>query len=113
MAVMLERRRPLVIDTKAFGKSIPGSRRAVRCGHGGSPPDEYQARLKQKIDQLTHGNRTVPIITVGVNAERFQARNLALRLAVSATPASIGPPGGREAWEVAGLPTTDVVAQDW
>jgi adenylate cyclase len=113
VAVMLERRRPLVIDTKAFGKSIPGAVGLSGAGIGGALSDEYQARLKQKMDQLTRGNRTVPIITVGVNAERFEARNLALRLAVLGYTGVYWYRGGREAWEVAGLPTTDVVAQDW
>jgi adenylate cyclase len=113
MAVLLERRRPLVIDTKAFGKSIPGAVGLSGAGIGGALSDEYQGRLKLKMDQLTRGDRTVPIITVGVNAERFEARNLALRLAALGCTDVYWYRGGREAWEVAGLATTDVVAQDW
>ncbi|HYZ61134.1 MAG TPA: rhodanese-like domain-containing protein [Acetobacteraceae bacterium] len=113
LAILLDRRRPLVLDTKDFGKSIPGAIGLPGGGIGGAVSDEYQARLKQKLDQLTNGDRTVPIVTIGFNAERFEGRNLALRLAALGYKEVYWYRGGREAWEVAGLPATDVVAQDW
>ena len=42
--------------------------------------DEYQDRLPRKMQELTHGERTTPVVAIGWNAERYQGRNLALRL---------------------------------
>ena len=48
-----------------------------------------------------------PIVTVAWNAERYQSRNLALRLVALGYTNVYWYRGGREAWEVAGLPETD------
>ena len=42
--------------------------------------DADQGRLASKMLQLTHGDLAAPIVTMGWNAERYQGRNLALRL---------------------------------
>ena len=65
------------------------------------------------MQQLTGGDRNVPVVTMGWNAERFQGRNLALRLAALGYTEVYWYRGGTEAWEVAGLPETDLVMQDW
>ena len=44
----------------------------------------------------------MPIVTMGFNAERFQGRNLALRLVALGYTNVYWYRGGREAWEVAG-----------
>ena len=80
LATFLEERRPLVLDTTYWGGSIPGAVALWGAGVGGNLADEYQDRLRQKMDQLTRGDRSVPVVTVGWNAERYQGRNLALRL---------------------------------
>jgi tetratricopeptide (TPR) repeat protein len=113
LAVLLEQRRPLVLDTKDSGKSIPGAIGLPGAGIGGAISDEYQSRLKQKMDQLTGRDRALPIVTIGWNAGRFEGRNLALRLAALGYTDVYWYRGGREAWEVAGLPETEIVAQDW
>ena len=75
--------------------------------------DEYQDRLGRKMQQLTGGDRDMPIVTMGFNAERFQGRNLALRLVALGYTNVYWYRGGREAWEVAGLPETELDVQDW
>jgi adenylate cyclase len=50
---------------------------------------------------------------MGFNAERYQGRNLALRLVGLGYTEVYWYRGGREAWEVAGLPQTELVMQDW
>ena len=60
---------------------------------------------------LTGGNLQVPIVAVGFNSERFDGRNLAIRLAALDYKNVYWYRGGREAWEVAGLPVTSLVPQ--
>lgn len=93
--------------------SIPRAIGLWGSGAGGSISDEYQDRLSQKMQQLTSGNRHLPIVTVAWNAERYQGRNLALRLVALGYTNVYWYRGGREAWEVAGLPETELVMQDW
>ncbi len=112
LAVMLEVHRPLVLDTTYWGSSIPGAVALWGAGVGGSVSDEYQDRLRQKMDQLTHGNRSVPVVTVGWNAERYQGRNLALRLVALGYTDVYWYRGGREAWMAAGLPVAEVALQE-
>ncbi len=113
LAVMLEVHRPLVLDTTYWGGSIPGAVALWGAGVGGSFSDEYQDRLRQKMDQLTHGNRSAPVVTVGWNSERYQGRNLALRLVALGYTEVYWYRGGREAWMAAGLPSAEVTLQDW
>ena len=54
-----------------------------------------------------------PDCRCGWNSERFDGRNLALRLVALGYSKVYWYRGGREAWEVAGLPETDVDVQDW
>ncbi len=70
-------------------------------------------RLRKKMRQLTGGNLDTPIVTVGWNAERFQGRNLALRLVALGYSEVYWYRGGREAWMAAGLPVAEVTPQDW
>jgi rhodanese-related sulfurtransferase len=52
-------------------------------------------------------------VALGFNSERYQGRNLALRLLALGYTNVYWYRGGREAWEVAGLPEADLVVQDW
>jgi hypothetical protein len=80
LAKLIEQRQPLMLDTSASGVSIPGAVALWGAGICGGTSDEYQQRLARKMQQLTGGDRTVPIVTVGFNSERSQGHNLALRL---------------------------------
>ncbi len=51
----------------------------------------------------------MPVVAMGWNAERYQGRNLALRLVALGYTEVYWYRGGREAWEVAGLPETELV----
>jgi len=66
-----------------------------------------------KMRELTGGNLSKPTVAVGWNSERFDGRNLALRLVALGYTNVYWYRGGREAWEVAGLPETEVDVQDW
>jgi tetratricopeptide (TPR) repeat protein len=106
---------PLVINTVAGSHvlSIPGSVGLAFSGLGGSLTDEAQDRLRSKLRDLTSGNLHRPIVAVGWNSERFDGRNLALRLVALGYTRVYWYRGGREAWEVAGLPETEVDLQQW
>lgn len=62
---------------------------------------------------LATGDLATPIVVNGWNSERFDGRNLALRLAALGYTKIYWNRGGREAREVAGLPETQVDIQDW
>jgi adenylate cyclase len=114
LAIMMEQRKPLVVDASTpWGASIPGAIGLWGVGIGGSVSDQYQGRLGSKMQQLTHGDRKLAVVAMGWNAERFQGRNLALRLVALGYTEVYWYRGGREAWEAAGLPETELVIQDW
>ncbi len=107
--------RPVVIDTVSYSssRSLPGSIGLRYAGLGGSFADATQDRLRRKMQELTAGDLNRPIVAVGWNSERFDGRNLALRVAALGYTQVYWYRGGREAWEVANLPETDLVLRDW
>jgi hypothetical protein len=82
-------------------------------GVGGSFTDAAQNRLRKKLRELTGGDLSRPIVAVGWNSERFDGCNLALRLVALGYTQVYWYRGGREAWEVNGLPETDLGVQPW
>ena len=114
LAALIEHSRPLVLDVSLpWGTSIPGAVGLWGAGIGGSISDALQERVTGVLQQLTHGDRATPIVTVGWNSERYQGRNLALRLVALGYTQVYWYRGGREAWEVAELPEAELVLQDW
>jgi adenylate cyclase len=107
--------RPIVLDTAThfWGRSIPGAIALKDSGLGGAPDDQIQARLHQRVGLLTKGDLGQPIVAVGWNSESFDCRNLALRLVELGYANVQWYRGGREAWEAAGRPETQLDEQDW
>ncbi|SEF15078.1 TolB amino-terminal domain-containing protein [Rhizobiales bacterium GAS191] len=113
---LLIKRRPLVIDamTSWWGRSIPGAIGLKFVGLGGGTfSDPTHERLRKKMEQLTASDRSKPIVAVGFNSERFDGYNLALRLVHMGFTEVYWYRGGREAWEVAGLPVENASEQAW
>jgi TolB-like protein/DNA-binding winged helix-turn-helix (wHTH) protein len=106
---------PLIIDTVSYswGRSIPGAIGLKFSGAGGNFHDEAQDRLRRKMIELTGGDLNRAVVAVGWNSERFAGRNLALRLAALGYAQVYWYRGGREAWEVAELPETELAVQEW
>lgn len=106
---------PILVDPlpNPSRRSIPGAVGLKRAGFGGDYSDATQDRLRAKMRQLTSGDLSRPIVTVGWNSERFDGRNLALRLVALGYTNVHWYRGGREAWEVNGLPETALDVQEW
>jgi rhodanese-related sulfurtransferase len=112
---LLANARPVVIDTMTYtwGESLPGGIGLKYAGIGGSFTDNAQDRLRTKMHELTKGDLNRPIVAVGWNSERFDGRNLALRLVALGYTQVYWYRGGRETWEVNGLPETELDVQQW
>jgi hypothetical protein len=80
---------------------------------GGSFADTAQHRLGRKMHELTAGDFHRPVVAVGWNSERFDGRNLALRLAVLGYTQVYWYRGGREAWEAAEQAEVELALQEW
>jgi adenylate cyclase len=115
LPAFLARSQPVVLDTGSYswGRSIPGAIGLLNAGVGGSFTDSAQDRLRRKMQELTKGDLATPIVTVGWNSERFDGRNLVLRLVALGYTQVTWYRGGREAWEAANLPETDLLLQQW
>jgi adenylate cyclase len=112
---LIAEQRPVVIDAMTFwwGVSLPGAIGLRFSGLGGDFSDEAQERLRSKMRELTGGDAGRPIIAVGWNSERFDGRNLALRLVALGYQRVYWYRGGREAWEAAGLPEAAARVDAW
>jgi rhodanese-related sulfurtransferase len=112
---LLAEQRPVIIDSMTYflGASIPGAVGLKEAGAGGSFSGSGQDRLRRKITTLTGGDLYKLIVAVGWNSERFDGRNLALRLVAMGYTKVYWYRGGREAWEVNGLPESALTATDW
>jgi adenylate cyclase len=115
LQTLLAERNPLVVDTMLYtwGHSIPGAIGLAGSGRGGDLSGPMTERLGRKLQRMTRGDLSVPIVAMGWNSERFDSRNLALRMTALGYKQVHWYRGGREAWEVAGLPEADIAPQDW
>jgi adenylate cyclase len=115
LARLLTDSTPLVIDTmwNFNGRSLRKAIGLHHVGEGGNLADIAQDRLRRKMQELTKGDLATRIVAVGWSSERFDSRNLALRLVALGYTNVYWYRGGREAWEVANLPETDIVETDW
>jgi rhodanese-related sulfurtransferase len=116
LARMLENEKPLVVDTMSFSwhRSVPGAVGLdFRGNTDGTFDDAVQKRLEAKVRELTGGNIEEPIVAMSFNVSFFDAYNLALRLRHAGYANVYWYRGGREAWEVAGMPETKLDVLDW
>ena len=113
LAALMERRKPVVVDAAWGWRSIPGAVGLAFSGAAGDFSDAIQERLRRKLAELTRGDLAVPIVAVGWNSERFNGRNLALRLAALGYTEVYWYRGGREAWLAAGMPDAPLDLQSW
>jgi hypothetical protein len=112
---LLDDRKPIVIDTQWLptGQSIPGAYAVRDAGLGGGMSDAMQDHLRKKVFEFTKGDFATPVVAVGWNSEAFDGYNLTLRLVALGYTNVYWYRSGVEAWQVAGLPETEVHVQDW
>jgi adenylate cyclase len=116
LASMLKTQKPLVIDTMdaSWYRSVPGAVGLDINGFThGTFTDAVQKRLEQKVRALTGDDMAKPIVAMGFKVARFDGYNLALRLRHAGYTNVYWYRGGREAWEVAGMPEDVVRPADW
>jgi len=115
LACLLARQKLLLIDVAlgSWGRSIPGAIGLQGTGHGTGFSDDLQNRLSRKIQDLTKGDLSAPIVTFCVNSERFTGYNLAVRLVALGYTQVYWYRGGFEAWQVNGLPEAELSVQEW
>lgn len=98
--------RPVILDLNPNGRALPGAvliRGYLLGGHFG---DVLQDRLRRLMLSLAGGDLTRPVVVASWNAERWAARNIALRLVALGYTNVHWYRGGKEVWEARGLPTT-------
>ena len=112
---MLAERKLTILDFGGYswGRSIPGAIALPDAGVGGSFSDWTQDRLRMKMRELTKEDLSSPVVAVGWNSEDFSGQNIALRLVALGYTEVYWYRGGREAWEVAGMPEAELTPQDW
>ena len=112
---LLSRLKPIIIDVAldSWGSSIPDAVGLQGTGHGASFSERVQNRFSRKMQTLTKGDLSAPIVVFCVNSERFTGYNLALRLVALGYRQVYWYRGGVEAWQVNGLPESDLVLHDW
>jgi TolB-like protein/DNA-binding winged helix-turn-helix (wHTH) protein len=115
LSELLAQRRPLVIDAMTWwwGVSLPGAVGLPKSGIGGRLDDAVQTQLQRKVLALADGDLARPVVAVGWNSESFDGYNLALRLSAMGFREVFWYRGGREAWEVAGLPEAPLTPNKW
>ena len=116
LMAMLGNVKPLVIDTMdaSPGRSLPDAVGLdFRGNTHGTFTDAVQKRLEQKLRTLTGGDMAKPIVAMGFNVARFDGYNLALRVRHAGYTNVYWYRGGRETWEVNGLPEAELAPQDW
>ena len=112
---LLSRLKPIIIDVAldSWGSSIPDAVGLQGTGHGASFSEKVQNRFSRKMQTLTKGDLSAPIVVFCVNSERFTGYNLALRLVALGYTQVYWYRGGVEGWQVNDLPESDLVLHDW
>jgi TolB-like protein len=112
---LIAQRKPILIDVASttWGRSIPGAIGLQGTGPGIQFSEARQTRFRLKIQDLTSGDLSAPIVVFGMNSEGFAGCNLALRLVALGYNRVYWYRGGLEAWQVNGLPEGYLELQDW
>ena len=114
LTALIQLRKPLILDvTYPWGSSISGAVGLWGGGVAGSTSDAFQERMGRVMQLLSRGDKAMPIVTVSWNSERYQGRNLSLRLVALGYSEVYWYRGGREAWAAAGLPQSEIAMQEW
>jgi adenylate cyclase len=101
---LLSRSDVVVLDGEFGRLSIPGAVSLPWMSRGGAVIDDMQPEFARLLAKLTDGDKTRPIVTLGVSAYHWPGYNLARRAAALGYRNVFWYRGGRDAWAAAGLP---------
>ena len=108
--VRLLETKPLVLTTTPQNPTVPGAIR-IDFPETGTFTDEWQTALDTVVAQATHGDKQHPIVTFAWCVQRWQSRNLALRLIALGYTHVYWYRGGWEAWDSHNLPKAPLTSQ--
>lgn len=113
---MFTARQPMVllyVNEAQNAPSIAGGHWLYGAGRGQSLDDVVQARLIQKVDQLSSGNKNAPVAVFCFDSHCWLSYNTALRLVKGGYRNVLWYRGGTEAWKAAGLPMASLAQEPW
>jgi rhodanese-related sulfurtransferase len=104
LATLLNDPGVVVLDGAAGALSVPRAVSLRWISRGGSVNDDMQPAFDRLLAQLTGGDKTRPIVTLGLNAYGWPGYNLARRAVALGYRNVFWYRGGRDAWAAAGRP---------
>jgi adenylate cyclase len=104
LAKRLDTAKLVVIDAENGQVSLPHAVSFTWIGRGGAITDDIQPEFARLLAKLTEGDKTRPVVTLGLNADRWAGYNLARRAVALGYTQVFWYRGGRDAWAAAGLP---------
>ena len=96
--------RPLIFDVLGSAQQLPQAISAVRASQPGSFNDPTQQEFAGFLQQMTQGNRQVPLVFYCQGPQCWMSYNAALRAINLGYKNVLWYRGGIEAWQRAGLP---------
>ena len=109
------RSKPILVNvlTGSWVNALPGSVWLSGAGQGAGFDDPTQARLAQRLDELTGGDSSKPVVFYCLSSECWLSYNAALR-AQRLGYSNVGwYRGGIESWKAAGLPMERINRDQW
>ena len=99
-----------MLTTTPQNPTVPGAIQ-IDFPETGTFTDEWQTALDTVVAQATHGDKQHPIVTFAWCVQRWQSRNLALRLIALGYTHVYWYRGGWEAWDSHNLPKAPLTSQ--
>ncbi|MBV9812160.1 MAG: hypothetical protein JO326_05380 [Acetobacteraceae bacterium] len=103
LADLLARGKPVILTTTSDTPSVPGAI-YLDMPMSGSRDDDWQPKLARLLQELTGSDKGRSVVVFSFNRNRWQSRNLALRLIALGYTDVLWYRGGWEAWEASGQP---------
>lgn len=98
---------PVVLDVLGSAQQLPNAIPATMAAQAGSFKDPIQQQFGQMLQQVTRGNREVPLVLYCQGPQCWMSYNAALRAINLGYRNVLWYRGGLEAWQRAGLPVAN------
>lgn len=103
----------IVFDVLGGPRLLPGAQNAIGAAQAGNYNDQNQQQFGQYLQQLTSGNKQVPLVFYCQSVKCWMSYNAALRAINLGYKNVLWYRGGIEAWQAAGLQTTGSQGGQW